>query len=152
MMDDRKKPGPTPGPKIGTAVITGYVIGRDNIIVPPEQVQDLAEIGCTDQEICDFFGISGVSTLRYNFSSILLKGRETLKQRLRRAMLHNALVNNHAIMQIFLAKNMLGMSDNGMGNGNKQTLPFSDDEDDFEVNDDMRDDMKEELIELNATQ
>ncbi len=151
-MDDRKKPGPTPGPKIGTAVITGYVIGRDNIIVPPEQVQDLAEIGCTDQEICDFFGISGVSTLRYNFSSILLKGRETLKQRLRRAMLHNALVNNHAIMQIFLAKNMLGMSDNGMGNGNKQTLPFSDDEDDFEVNDDMRDDMKEELIELNATQ
>ena len=151
-MDDRKKPGPTPGPKIGTAVITGYVIGRDNIIVPPEQVQDLAEIGCTDQEICDFFGISGVSTLRYNFSSILLKGRETLKQRLRRAMLHNALVNNHAIMQIFLAKNMLGMSDNGMGNGNKQTLPFSDDEDDFEVNDDMRDDMKEELHELNATQ
>ena len=151
-MDDRKKPGPTPGPKIGTAVITGYVIGRDNIIVPPEQVQDLAEIGCTDQEICDFFGISGVSTLRYNFSNILLKGRETLKQRLRRAMLHNALVNNHAIMQIFLAKNMLGMSDNGMGNGNKQTLPFSDDEDDFEVNDDMRDDMKEELIELNATQ
>jgi hypothetical protein len=151
MMDDRKKPGPTPGPKIGTAVITGYVIGRDNIIVPPEQVQDLAEIGCTDQEICDFFGISGVSTLRYNFSSILLKGRETLKQRLRRAMLHNALVNNHAIMQIFLAKNMLGMSDNGMGNGNKQTLPFSDDEE-FEVDDNMRDDMKEELIELNATQ
>ena len=150
-MDDRKKPGPTPGPKIGTAVITGYVIGRDNIIVPPEQVQDLAEIGCTDQEICDFFGISGVSTLRYNFSSILLKGRETLKQRLRRAMLHNALVNNHAIMQIFLAKNMLGMSDNGMGNGNKQTLPFSDDEE-FEVDDNMRDDMKEELIELNATQ
>jgi hypothetical protein len=151
MMDDRKKPGPTPGPKIGTAVITGYVIGRDNIIVPPEQVQDLAEIGCTDQEICDFFGISGVSTLRYNFSSILLKGRETLKQRLRRAMLHNALVNNHAIMQIFLAKNMLGMSDNGMGNGNKQTLPFSDDED-FEVDDNMRDDMKEELNELNATE
>jgi len=151
MMDDRKKPGPTPGPKIGTATITGYVVGRDNIVVPPEQVQDLAEIGCTDQEICDFFGLSGVSTLRYNFSSILLKGRETLKQRLRRAMLHNALVNNHAIMQIFLAKNMLGMSDNGMGNGNKQTLPFTDDED-FEVDDNMRDDMKEELNELNATE
>jgi len=151
MSEEKKKSGPVPGPKIGTAVISGYVVGWDNLVVPPEQVIDLAEIGCSDQEICDFFGIKSISTLRYNFSKELVKGRETLKQKLRRAMLHNALVNNHAIMQIFLAKNMLGMSDNGMGNGNKQTLPFSDDEDDFEVNDDMRDDMKEELNDLNAS-
>ncbi len=48
------------------------------------------------------------------------------KLKLRRAMFRNATVNNSAPVQIFLAKNMLGMSDNGMiGDEGNQPLPWN---------------------------
>ena len=45
-------------------------------------------------------------------------------------MLKNACINLNAAVQIFLAKNMLGMSDNGMVSDNSKVLPFTDDDDD----------------------
>jgi hypothetical protein len=83
-------------------------------------------LGCKDVEICDWFGIDG-NTLRYNFSVELIKGRESLKQSLRRAMLHNAISNNNAALQIFLAKNFLGMSDNPHDSEATAPLPWTDD-------------------------
>lgn len=112
----------------GTAIIEGKLIGRDNVVIPPEQVEDLAQIGCSNKEIANFYGVNE-ATLARNFVNELTKGREVLKQRLRRAMLENAIVHKNAAVQIFLAKNMLGMSDSGMATDDAKVLPFSDDDD-----------------------
>ena len=114
--------------KEGTKLVHGLIVGRNQVVVPPEEVEDLAAIGCTDRDIANWFGIDE-NTLRYNFSDYLIKGRENLKISLRRSMLKNACVNLNAAVQIFLAKNMLGMSDNGMTTDNSKVLPFTDDDD-----------------------
>ena len=111
--------------KTATIEIEGVVVGRDKKVIPPNEVFKLAALGCKDTEICDWFGIDG-NTLRYNFSVELIKGRESLKQSLRRAMLHNAISNNNAALQIFLAKNFLGMSDQGSNSEDKAPLPWQD--------------------------
>jgi len=110
--------------RTATVEVEGVVVGRDKKIIPPNEVQKLAALGCKDIEICDWFGIDG-NTLRYNFSVELIKGREQLKQSLRRAMLSNAMKGNAAV-QIFLAKNFLGMSDNPIDSEANQPLPWQD--------------------------
>jgi hypothetical protein len=112
--------------KTATIEVEGVVVGRDKKVIPPEEVFKLAQIGCKDTEICDWFGIDG-NTLRYNFSVELIKGREALKQSLRRAMLANAFKGNAAV-QIFLAKNFLGMSDNPLDTEANTPLPWTDEE------------------------
>jgi len=111
--------------KTATIEIEGVVVGRDKKVIPPNEVQKLAALGCKDTEICDWFGIDG-NTLRYNFSVELIKGRESLKHSLRRAMLHNAITNNSAAVQIFLAKNLLGMQDSPHQAQDEAPLPWND--------------------------
>jgi hypothetical protein len=136
--------------KEGTKIVRGLVVGRDQVVVPPEEVEDLAAIGCTNRDIANWFGINE-DTLVYSFKPYLVKGRENLKISLRRAMLKNACVNLNAAVQIFLAKNMLGMSDNGMVTDGSKVLPFTDDEDDKPTEEQLAD-MQEEYEELNATE
>jgi hypothetical protein len=104
--------------------VYGYQVGRGRCkrVVVPKDVYELAVIGCNDREIARWFDIDE-NTLRYNFSDIIEKGREDLKHTLRRAMITNALRGN-AALQIFLAKNMLGMSDQGMNSSENQPLPW----------------------------
>lgn len=106
--------------------VKGYEVGRGlrRRIVNPEDVYKLAAIGCNDREIAIWFDINE-DTLRYNFADIMLKGREDLKQSLRHAMIKNAL-NGNAALQIFLAKNLLGMSDSPTGTDDKKPLPWTD--------------------------
>ena len=132
--------------KEGTKIVKGLVVGRDQVVVPPEEVEDLAAIGCTNRDIANWYGINE-DTLVYSFKHNLVKGRENLKISLRRAMLKNACVNLNAAVQIFLAKNMLGMSDNGMTTDNSKVLPFTDDEDDKPTEEQL-DDMREEYAEI----
>lgn len=115
-------PGPRPK-ELVEGTILGLPVGRDKTVVPPDQVYELATIGCTDGEIARFFGVNE-DTLRYNFKPELEKGREFVKIRLRKAMFHNACVNHNAAVQIFLAKNMLGMSDTGQ-TSNDTALPWN---------------------------
>ena len=140
------KPGPKPDSKWGSKIVEGKLVGRNNVVVPPEEVEDLAAIGCTNKDIANWFGVDD-SSISYNFKHELAKGRENLKISLRRAMLKNACVNLNAAVQIFLAKNMLGMSDNGMVNDGSKVLPFSDDEDDKPTEEQL-DDMREEYAEI----
>lgn len=135
--------------KEGTKIVHGLIVGRNKIVVPPEEVEDLASLGCTDRDIANWFGIDE-NTLRYSFSDYLLKGRENLKISLRRAMLKNACVNLNAAVQIFLAKNMLGMSDNGMRTDASNVLPFTDD--DEKPTPEQLEDMQEEYAELNGAE
>jgi hypothetical protein len=136
--------------KEGTKIVHGLIVGRNQVVVPPEEVEDLARLGCTDRDIARWFGVDE-NTLRYSFSDNLVKGRENLKISLRRAMLKNACVNLNAAVQIFLAKNMLGMSDNGMNTDNSKVLPFTDD-DDEKPTEEQLEDMREEYKELNAAE
>jgi hypothetical protein len=55
----------------------------------------------------------------------LLKGRESLKQSLRRAQIKLALSGN-AVMLIWLGKNLLGQSDNPLNSDDRQPLPWTD--------------------------
>ncbi len=111
--------------KTGTKIVEGVVVGRDKKVIPPEEVFKLAGIGCKDIEIADWFGIDN-NTLRYNFSAELTKGREYLKQSLRRAQLEVALKGN-AVMLIWLGKQYLGQSDNNLDTNENQVLPWKDD-------------------------
>ena len=113
--------------KTATIEVEGVVVGRDKKVIPPNEVFKLAALGCKDTEISDWFGIDS-NTLRFNFSVELIKGREALKQSLRRAMLHNAIANNNAAVQIFLAKNILGMSDSPLDSEANAPLPWTDTE------------------------
>jgi len=116
-------------PKWGTVTKEGLKVGRGDRqrIVPPDEVFKLGALGCTDTEIATWFGIDQ-QTLRYNFKEYLAKAREDIKIRLRQAMFKNAL-GGHAVMQIFLAKNLLGMSDNPAHTESQEPLPWSDAED-----------------------
>ena len=102
----------------------GKVVGRGKKPVPSQEVFKLAAIGCKDIEIADWFGIDS-NTLRYNFSVELLKGRETLKQSLRRKQIEVAMSGN-AVMLIFLGKNLLGQSDSPLTAQETKILPWED--------------------------
>jgi hypothetical protein len=123
----KKKTGPKPKDLI-TVEVTGYEVGRGitKKVVFDEDVFKLAAMGCTDSEIARWFGIEE-STLKYNFSEIIAKGREQLKQSLRQAQIRLAMSGN-ATMLIWLGKNILGQSDNPVDSEANTPLPWSDDE------------------------
>ena len=130
-VDDPSTPKKHGAHKLGTTQIEGYVVGRDKTVVPPEEVQKLASIGCKDLEIANWFGIND-NTLRFNFSVELLKGREKMKMSLRQAMIKNATQNMNAALQIFMAKNFLGMSDSPSNTEDTAPLPWIE-KDDVEI-------------------
>jgi len=105
--------------------VYGYEVGRGlrKRVVTPEEVFKLAALGCSDKEIAIWFDVA-YETLRYNFSDIIAKGRQEIKTQLRHAMFKNALGGN-AALQIFLAKNMLGMSDTPVDTDDNKPLPWT---------------------------
>ena len=135
-----RKTGPKPK-QLTEKTVQGIAVGRgeNSEIVPPDEVYKLSAIGCTDNEISAFFGIKP-DTLRRNFAAELTKGREYVKIRLRRAMFQNACDNMHAAVQIFLAKNILGMSDSPVDSEANAPLPWVEsDETEMEIQEDAFD-------------
>lgn len=120
------KRGPKPK-QLQEKIVMGLPIGRDKKIVPPDEVFKLAALGLKTTEIAEYFGVTDESIAR-NFADILTKAKVELKISLRRAMLHNACVNNNAAVQIFLSKNLLGFSDSPMDSEANAPLPWSDNE------------------------
>jgi hypothetical protein len=112
--------------KTATIEVEGVVVGRDKKVVPPKDVERLAQMGCKDSEIAEWFGVDE-NTLRYNFSVELLKGKLQLSQSLRQAQIRLAMSGN-ATMLIWLGKNILGQSDNPIDSEANTPLPWSDDE------------------------
>lgn len=135
-MSENNKPGPKPK-ELTEGTIIGLEVGRgeNKQIVPPDQVYELAAIGCTDKEIASFFGIKE-DTLRYNFAEYLEKGREYVKTRLRRNMFRAADNLNPAIL-IFLAKNVLGMADSPVNSESNQPLPWVESEEELEISEEV---------------
>lgn len=131
------KPGPKPK-ELTEGTIVGLCVGRDKTIVPPDQVQELAALGCSNTDIANFYGVTE-QTLRYNFSEYITKGKEELKITLRRAMIQNATVNMSAAVQIFLAKNLLGMADTPLNSESNSALPWVETEEDLEIEEEIQD-------------
>jgi len=128
MNDNGTTPTNKRGPKpkqLTEKIVLGLPVGRDKKIVPPDEVFKLAALGLKTTEIAEYFGVTDESIAR-NFADILTKARVELKISLRRAMLHNACVNNNAAVQIFLSKNLLGFSDNPMDSEANAPLPWTD--------------------------
>ena len=99
--------------------------GRPRKQLDEEMLTKLAELHCNHREIAYVMDVS-VDTLKRNYSDILDKGYAQGKIKLRRAMFRNAVENDHAVMQIFLAKNLLGMSDTGQNSDDDDILPWED--------------------------
>lgn len=118
----KKKPG-WKTPELQDVVIQAKIIGRNRVPVVPEDVRKLAALGCNKVEICNFLGIC-TEALDTHFSDELTLGREEVKQKLRRAMLENAIVKMQPAIQIFLAKNLLNMSDTGEVGDSDKILPW----------------------------
>jgi hypothetical protein len=108
--------------KTGTKTVEGVVVGRDKHVIDPQEVFKLAQIGCKDTEISQWFGIDD-NTLRYNFSVELTKGRLALNQSLRRAQIQVAL-NGNPTMLIFLGKVLLGQREDNLDTEENQILPW----------------------------
>ena len=113
-------------PRWGTVTKDGLIVGRgaNRKVVPPDEVWKLAAMGCTLEEMSDWFQVKP-DTLKYNFAEYIAKGRAELKRRLRAAQLKVAIGGN-ATMQIWLGKNILGQSDAPQDSSANQPLPWSD--------------------------
>lgn len=127
------KPGPKGIPKWGTITKEGIVVGRSGVVVPPDEIEHFASLGCTDREIAEYFKLSE-STLRYNFSDYLLKGRCHLRTTLRQAQIRVAIEGNPTML-IWLGKNILQQNDAGSTNDQVRALPWTDEIDDDVVED-----------------
>ena len=80
--------------------------------IPPEKVQELAEFGCTNTEIAQFYGCDE-SLIRKSYSEFLTKGSAVGKTNLRNWQYHIAKKGN-VTMLIWLGKQVLGQSENPM--------------------------------------
>ena len=77
--------------------------------VDTSKVQSLASFGNTYPEIASVLGVSE-DILQKRYSTFYLKGRQSLKQRLRKKQINVALKGN-VVMLIWLGKQYLGQSD-----------------------------------------
>lgn len=100
--------------------------GRPKLQLDEDQLRKLAELQCNLTEIAYVMGCSK-DTLRKNYQDVIDQGYAMGKVKLRRAMFRNATELNHAAVQIFLAKNLLGMSDSPSTADDKLILPWEDD-------------------------
>lgn len=112
------------GPQYTEITKLAIIVGRNNVPVPPDEVELMAKIGSTDREIAEHFGIKD-DTLRRNFADYLVKGRSELKQRLRQKQLAVAFEGNPTML-IFLGKNYLSQSDQPQYSEDVRALPWTD--------------------------
>lgn len=102
--------------------------GRPKIEMDYEEIYRLAVIGCTKREISYVLDIhEDTLARRPEAIEAYERGMENQKVRLRRAMMTNACERLNPAIQIFLAKNLLGMSDQGNANTDGDgVLPWTD--------------------------
>lgn len=113
------------GPQWTEITKPAIIVGRHNLPIPPDEVELMASIGCTDREIATYFGLAE-TTFRSNFSDYLINGRQQLKTSLRRAQLQTALSGN-ATLLIWLGKQILGQQENPSTSDERKPLPWTDD-------------------------
>jgi len=83
--------------------------GRKQIKIDSKQVEALASYGCTTSEIASFFSCDK-STISRRFATIITKGKDQGKIRLRKKQFEVAIAGNPAML-IWLGKNVLDQAD-----------------------------------------
>jgi hypothetical protein len=111
------------GPQYTEITKPAIIVGRNNIPVPPDEVELMAKIGSTDREIAEHFGITD-SALRRNFADFLIKGRSELRQRLRQAQLRVAFDGNPTML-IWLGRNILAQNETPYNTHDQEPLPWN---------------------------
>ena len=86
-------------------------------------MKNLASIGCPTYEIASVMNVSA-RTLKRNFAEIITQYKEQGKASLRKKMYDKAVKKDNTMMQIFLSKNMLGMSDKVQQTNVTEPLPL----------------------------
>ena len=99
------------------------VVGRPRIKLDIEILKNLASIGCPTYEIASVLGVSA-RTLERNYAEIIDTYREKGKSSLRKKMWDKAIKKDNTLMQIFLSKNVLGMSDKVQQTNVTEPLPL----------------------------
>lgn len=84
-------------------------MGRPLIEIDPRQVEQLAGMHCTNEEIASVIGCSK-DTIERRFAAVMQKGRANGKISLRR-MIWQKCVDGNVTMMIFLSKQLLGYKD-----------------------------------------
>lgn len=77
--------------------------------IDPVEVEKLAMMACTTQEIADFFNVSP-DTIERNFAAILKKGASKGRMSMKRALFEKVLKGDLGAM-VWWGKNFAGMSD-----------------------------------------
>lgn len=103
--------------------------GRPKAEIDLEQVYKLASVGCTIKEVSWIMDVhEDTVQRREDIRDAYDKGTENARVRLRKAMFINAIDRHNPAVQIFLAKNLLGMSDQGYNTSDSNAaLPWTDD-------------------------
>lgn len=95
-------------------------VGRPKIKFSDEQLRQmevLAAMGASNESIAEFMGCSA-DTLENNFSGVLKKGKERMKNNLRLIQYKAAMKGNTAMM-IWLGKVVLGQSEKRGADGDE---------------------------------
>jgi len=117
--------------------------GRPRAVVDAETVGKLAEMGCTTDEIGDWFNVDG-STIRRNFGHVCRQAKAKTKVKLRNAQLETALKGDKTML-VWLGKQLLKQSDNGqLGGDDVRILPWTDEEPNELTNDSIKQAPREE--------
>lgn len=102
--------------------------GRKPIELDKTVLTKLAELHCNHKEIAYVMDVS-IDTLKRNYADVISKGYAQGKIKLRRAMFRNACDNDNAVIQIFLAKNLLGYQNEPSAAEDDAILPWEQPED-----------------------
>ena len=98
-------------------------VGRPRAKVDIEILKNLASIGCPNYEIASVMNVSA-RTLKRNFAEIIDQYKQKGKASLRKKMYDKAVKKDNTMMQIFLSKNLLGMSDKVQQTNVTEPLPL----------------------------
>ena len=114
-----------PQRKYEDKIVKGIAIGRgDNRqMIELEQVRRLAMLHCSYNDMAKFFGVKE-NTFINNFRYEVERAREVTKHRLMEAMLQNAIQKHNPAIQIFLAKNWLGLVNDPVAQEGNTPLPW----------------------------
>lgn len=114
-----------PQRKYEDKIVKGIAIGRgDNRqVIELEQVRRLAMLHCSYNDMAKFFGVKE-NTFINNFRYEVERAREVTKHRLMEAMLENAIQKHNPAIQIFLAKNWLGLVNDPVAQEGNTPLPW----------------------------
>ena len=96
--------------------------GRPRIFIDPKIIANLAQIGCTQEEIGSVVGISA-RTLQRRYADLVEENKNIGKASLRKRMWKCAL-NGNPNMMVWLSKNALGMKDRTVTENVTEPLPL----------------------------